>query len=170
MTKQLLIMRHAKSDWNTSAETDFERPLNKRGREASPKMARWLRQQKLVPDYVVSSPAKRAKQTVKSVCRELDLTEKNIHWDKRIYEAGVPALCQVLGDVPTTAQRLLLVGHNPGLEDLIIHLAGEIPATEDNNLMPTATIAHLQMPSDWTDLTAGCARLISLTRPRSLPD
>lgn len=170
MSRQLLIMRHAKSDWHSGISKDFDRPLNKRGKEAAPKMARWLSQQELIPDFVISSPAKRAEQTVQRVCQELALKEKNIVWEPRIYEASVATLCQVLSECPATAQQVLLIGHNPGLEDLVVYLCGEIPETEDNNIMPTATIAHLQMPSDWTQLNAGCGRLVSLTRPRSLAD
>jgi phosphohistidine phosphatase len=170
MARQLLIMRHAKSDWGSAATADFERPLNKRGCAAAPKMGRWLKQQRLLPDHVVSSPATRARQTVTLVCRELEYDDTKIVWDQRIYEANVQILTQVLAQCPATAQRVLLVGHNPGLENLILSLSGETAAGIDDKYLPTATVAQLQMPDDWQGLTVGCGRLLSLTRPRSLAE
>jgi phosphohistidine phosphatase len=171
MSRQLLIMRHAKSDWSSDLLSDFERPLNQRGRAAAPKMGRWLRTQGLTPDYVVSSPAKRARQTVLRVCRELEYAETAIHWEESIYEAAVPALCRVLADCPAAAQRVLLIGHNPGLENLAIYLAEQqTPVFEEGKHLPTAALVQLAMPADWKSLIPGCGRFISLTRPRSLAD
>ena len=137
--KELLIMRHAKSAWDIPYNTDFERPLNKRGREAAPKVGRFLANQGLTPDHVVSSPAERARQTVTLVCEQLQVPEDQIDWDSRVYHAGVRMLIQVLKDVPKSAQRVLLVGHNPGFERLLQHLCDEpVPMPDDWKLMPTA--------------------------------
>lgn len=170
MSRQLLIMRHAKSDWGSGASRDFERPLNSRGRQAAPQMGRWLLAQGLIPDHLVSSPAERARQTALGVCRELNYADSAIRWDERIYEAAVPALRQVLADCPPQAQRVLLLGHNPGLENLVVYLAGEFPATEDGKYLPTATVVEIEVSAGWDQLTTGCGRFIRLTRPRSLSD
>ena len=95
MPRQLIIMRHAKSAWDTDAATDFERPLAKRGQRDAPRMGAWLQEQGIVPDFVVSSPAKRARQTVLKVCKPLGVKKKKIHWDARIYGAGAEELLEV---------------------------------------------------------------------------
>lgn len=170
MFRQLLILRHAKSDWTSNARTDFERPLAKRGKKEAPRMGTWLRQQKLVPDYVVSSPARRAKQTTLKVYEALNIKDLQIHWDPRIYEATTEELLNVLADCPSHAKRVLLVGHNPGLESLLMYLCGSnITRPDDGKLLPTTALAYLKMPEVWADLSPCIAELISITRSRSLP-
>lgn len=170
-TRELLILRHAKSAWNTAAASDFDRPLAKRGRKDAPKVGRFLRKQGLVPDYVVSSPAERARQTVIAVCAEMDIGPDEIHWDSRIYHASSGSLLDVLNECPEGAQRVLIAGHNPGLEILLQNLCEhEVPMPGDYKLMPTAAVAHLEILSDWKSLEGRLARLLSLTRSRSLSD
>jgi phosphohistidine phosphatase len=169
MTRELLILRHAKSAWDTGAPSDFERPLAKRGRKAAPRVGRYLASRGLVPDYVVASPALRAKQTVIAVCAEMKIYEESIHWDERIYGGWTTTLIDVLRDSPDTAGRVMIAGHNPGLESLVESLSNgpvEIPA--DGKLMPTAAVAHLEISCDWRRLDRGAGRLLSLTRARSL--
>lgn len=170
MTRELLIFRHGKSDWTTDAPTDFDRPLAKRGRKAVKRMGRWLKDQGLLPDHIVSSPAKRAQQTAKRVCRFAELPSHLIHWEERIYEADVQTLLSVLVDCPKDAQRIMIIGHNPGLEELVYCLTGgtvdEPPP--DGVLMPTAALAQLRTRNLWKNLKGGCAKLVSITRPREL--
>ena len=169
MSRQLLILRHAKSSWDSRAQTDFQRPLAKRGKRDAPRIGEWMQEQGLVPDFVVSSPAKRAKQTAVRACKRLGIGIDQITWDHRIYEAGLQDLLQILGDCPATAATVLLVGHNPGLEMLVAYLGGsDIAFPEDGKLMPTAALAQLEMPEDWTALGAGAAHLLAITRTRSL--
>jgi len=169
MSRELLILRHAKSDWDSGARSDFDRPLAKRGRRDTPRVGRWLNEQGLVPDYVVSSPAERAKQTVIGVCAQMDIPAEDIHWDSRIYHASSGALLDVLNESPPDARRVMIAGHNPGLEILLQNLcADEIPMPPDYKLMPTAAVAHLEITSSWRDLEGRLARFLSLTRSRSL--
>jgi phosphohistidine phosphatase len=170
MTRQLLILRHAKSAWDTDVPTDFDRPLTKRGKKDAPRVGNWLCRQQLIPDYVLSSPAKRAKKTAVKVCQILNIEKHQINWDPRIYEAPTGRLLEVLSHCPATAKIVLLVGHNPGLEMLLEYLCETLPAPQDGKLLPTATVAHLEMPDVWSQLSAGAARLISLTRPSALPE
>lgn len=169
MPRELLILRHAKSAWDTGAASDFERPLAPRGRKAAPRVGRWLAGQGLVPDYVVSSPAERARQTVEAVCTELGLGTENIRWDRRIYGGWTRTLIDVLRGSPASAGRVLIAGHNPGLEDLLESLCSErIESPPDGKLMPTAAVALLRVDLPWADLQPGCAALLSLIRPRQL--
>jgi len=171
MQNELLLLRHAKSAWDTNARSDFDRPLASRGRKAAPRVGRWLNRQGLLPDYVVSSPATRAQQTVIAVCAELGIDAGEIHWDERIYGGWTRSLLEVLRESPARARRVLIAGHNPGLEDLLESLCAErIPLPNDGKLMPTAAVARLQIDVPWTELGTACGRLISLTRARSLKD
>lgn len=170
MPRHLLLLRHAKSDWNAGAASDFERPLNKRGVKDALRMGRWMHAEDLAPDCVIASPARRARETSLMVCKELEIPERDIDFDPRLYEADVSNLLEVLADCPKTCKDVMLVGHNPGLADLLAWLWGEnISLPEDGKLIPTATLARLRMPRDWTRLERGCGRTIVLTRPRALP-
>ena len=169
MPRELLILRHAKSAWDTDAPSDFERPLAKRGRRDAPRVGRFLRDQGLVPDYVVSSPAERARQTVIAVCAKMDIEPEQINWDSRIYHGSSGSLLSVLNGCPPHARRVMIAGHNPGLEILLRNLCNdEVPMPSDYKLMPTAAVAHLEILSEWSQLKGGLARLVSLTRARSL--
>ena len=169
MTRELLLLRHAKSAWDTGAPTDYERPLAKRGLKAAPKVGRFMAKNGLHPDYVVSSPAQRARQTVMLACAEVGIGEGAIQWDRRIYHAGAVTLVNVLRESPPEARRVLMVGHNPGFEQLLQSLCvGEDPMPEDGKLMPTAALARMRVRVPWSELEHGVAELISLTRARSL--
>jgi len=171
MNRELLILRHAKSAWDTGAATDFDRPLARRGRRDAPRIGRFLAREGLRPDYVISSPARRARQTVIAVCAELGIDADEIHWDERIYHAGTGTLMDVLAGSPADARRVLIAGHNPGLESLLRILCRHpVPMPPDYKLMPTAAVARLAIPTPWRELDGGTAELLSLTRARSLAD
>jgi phosphohistidine phosphatase len=169
MPRELLLLRHARSDWGVSSD-DFHRPLQLQGKRSAQRMGSWLMRQGLVPDHVVSSPAERASATAAKACKAMAIGTRAIHLDERIYEAGLEGLRGVLADCPRQAQRVLLVGHNPGLEKLLAFLVPErIPPAKDGKVLSTATLARLDMPDDWGRLTPGCAGLAGITRPATLP-
>jgi phosphohistidine phosphatase len=171
MTRELLILRHAKSAWDTGAQRDYDRPLAKRGRKAAPHVGRFLLGQDLIPDYVISSPAQRAKQTVIAVCEQMGIGQEQINWDDRIYGGWTSSLIQVLSECPQSARRVMIAGHNPGLESLLEELCNHyVPIPGNGKLMPTAAVAHLEILSQWEELGPASGRLISLTRARSLMD
>ncbi|NNE38073.1 MAG: histidine phosphatase family protein [Gammaproteobacteria bacterium] len=166
---QLLIMRHAKSDWDAQYGRDFDRPLSKRGLNNVQAMAGWLSNQGLAPDKVVSSPATRAKQTSSLLLKSMELDKKNISWDERIYEAGLGDLLKVIEDHCEGVQRLLLVGHNPGLDSLVQYLAMQQPQTTlTGKLMTTAAIAVLDYGEGNISTDDGSAALVELMRPKEL--
>jgi phosphohistidine phosphatase len=165
MRRELLLLRHGKSDWENGVE-DFHRPLKKRGRLAAQCIGLWLQEQRLIPDYVLSSPAERALTTAKKACKPLAVDARQIVQDGRIYEASCEQLLTVLHAMPPNVQRLLLVGHNPGLEELLSYLADDaLPQHSDGKLLPTAALARLRFDRDWADLDAHCATLSSIVRP-----
>lgn len=167
--RELLILRHAKSAWDSPAATDFERPLNGRGKRDAPRIGTWLLAQGLQPDHVVASPARRARQTVRRVCRALGRDPASVDWQPRIYLASLPTLLTVLADCPVAARRVLLVGHNPGLEELLEYLGGPgLPPAADGKRLPTATLARVALPNDWAALGPGSGRLLAWLQPRDL--
>ncbi len=167
--RQLLLLRHAKSDWSNNL-ADFDRPLAARGWNNAEKMGLWLQQQSLMPDYIVSSPAKRAQQTVEVVTEPIAIKLSEIHFDASIYEAGLSDLIKVLKQIPSDAQQVLLVGHNPGFDQLLAYLANDVETalTDEGKLMTTCALAQLNMPDDWGQLAPGCAELVSITRAKML--
>jgi phosphohistidine phosphatase len=158
--KTLYILRHAKSSWDNPNLADFERPLNKRGMEAAPFMGEIIFKNKFQPDVLLSSPAKRAKQTAVLV-KEVGGIGAGIQYDERIYEASPQTLAQVISELDSKSDSAMLVGHNPGLESLIRYLTGEIHA------MPTAALAIVDLEVDcWNQIYAVCGNLRTLIRPK----
>jgi phosphohistidine phosphatase len=167
MAHELLLLRHAKSDWPVDMD-DFSRPLKKRGRRAAKQVGRWLSTQHLIPDTILSSPATRALETAQRVCRQLHIDESFIICDRRIYEADAQTLLAILKNL-RHERRVLLVGHNPGLEELLLSLiAHSIPLSPNGKCLPTAALAQLAFESEWAELTD--AKLVTLIRPDSLPE
>ena len=168
MSRTLILLRHGKSDWSTDKD-DFDRPLKKRGKNASRQVGEWLSENKRVPDFAITSPAKRAMQTARIACKAMGINQEDIYSRKHIYLATPEELLYVLEDCPAQAQCVMLVGHNPGLEELLYYLVnGSLTIPEDGKIMTTATLAILEMPDTWTHLQSGSAKLEILIRPREL--
>jgi phosphohistidine phosphatase len=161
-------MRHAKSGWPENLRRDFDRPLAPRGEKDAPRMGKWLHQNGLVPDLVVSSPAQRARATAELVVGKLHIRRKRITFDDRIYEAGLRQLLDVVATHGADSDAMLLVGHNPGLEELIAHLASEPPPRDERGkLMTTAAVAVLEFNGD-IEISPRSARVRQLARPREI--
>jgi phosphohistidine phosphatase len=166
---QLLLMRHAKSSWDSNARTDFERPLAKRGRKAAPRIGKWLEARELVPDQIVSSPAERARQTSLAVADVLHLDTSLIRWEPDVYDASRSTLVALIRACSERLQRVMLVGHNPGFEEFLEWVcAKQTPAPQDGKLLPTAAVAVLAFDLRWREVARGSGSLIDLVRPRDL--
>lgn len=160
--KTILLMRHAKSDWGAQYDTDFERPLNARGQRDAPIMAAFMASHKLLPELIVSSPASRAKITAEFVARERKF-EGRLLFDQRIYLASPAMLLEVIQELPDAVETAMLVGHNPGMEDIIGLLCGGVVR------MPTAAIASLRLQEPtWAQVQANRATLQWLVKPKLL--
>jgi len=166
--KELLILRHGKSDWDSN-QSDFFRPLKNRGKRGAQRMGAWLADQELIPDSIISSPAERALNTAEKTCKSMGLDARIVLKDQRIYEADLSNLLQLLSELPEKTQRVLLVGHNPGLEELLCYLAAGIKTADDGKLLTTAALAHLSLTTSWRSLSKHSASLCSLIRAKSLP-
>lgn len=160
--KTLFLLRHAKSSWKDASVPDFERPLNERGRRAAPLMGKFMRQQKLQPDLILCSPAERARQTIALVGKAAAF-KAELRYDERIYAASVSRLRAVVSQIDESASKVLLVGHNPGMEELLESLAGEV------HHMPTAALAHITLKIErWADVREQSGDLIRLVKPKEL--
>jgi phosphohistidine phosphatase len=170
--KILGLFRHAKSDWGDPRARDFDRPLNERGRAGAAIMGRHIRDHGVQWNRVLSSPAIRCAETIELACHASGRPVK-VMWDRRIYLASSVTLADVLREQDGDPAAIMMVGHNPGLEDLIFDL---VPDDGTNPLrdaveekFPTACYAVLELDIErWADLKDRCARLVHLTRPRDL--
>jgi phosphohistidine phosphatase len=175
----LVLFRHAKSAWPDVA--DHDRPLARRGIRTAPVMGRWLREAGLLPGQVLCSTARRARETWQFAQAGLAAAPP-VTFDARIYEAAAADLLAVIREVPPATGTLLLIGHNPAIEDLALLLAtppgGEAgpgpagAAPGDLERMrakfPTAAIAVLEFHGTWPGLAPGRARLTAFVTPRDL--
>lgn len=160
--KTLLLLRHAKSSWDDASLEDFERPLNDRGQAAAPLMGKWLRRKKLKPGLVLSSPAVRAKETTRLVSEAAGWTDI-LSYERGIYEAPVQRLLKIVSGIRDELKVAVLVGHNPGFEELLEALTGEA------RRMPTATAALIELHVDsWQQVKRGAGKLKWLTRPKDI--
>ena len=168
MSRRLALLRHAKSDWDSTA-ADFDRPLNKRGRQDAPRVGRWLRTRDWHSGLVLSSPALRARQTIETVLEQAGLETIDVQWDEGLYLASRTTLLDRIRGLPATTDSALLVGHNPGLEELLEYLSRTpVPTTGSGKVFTTANLALLRLDGDWKDADRGCAELLKLVRPRDL--
>ena len=168
-SRELMIVRHAKSDWSNNLASDAERPLNTRGEKDAPRIAKWIRKHQLIPDILISSPALRAKQTANNIIDQLQLPETSVKFDNRLYLANTSTLLTVIAEVDDKYKSVMLVGHNPGLEELIMKLsADQLPFTENGKLLTTANFVMLRFSCTWQKIIGQQGNLIHFIRPRDV--
>ena len=164
--RRLLVFRHAKAAAHDMP--DEERPLADRGRRDAPEAGRWLRKQAITPDRVVCSTARRARETWELAAAEL-AEPAPVEYDERVYYASVGGLIDLLHETSGDAKTVVLVGHNPVFEELVLALAGSAVAGARESVegkFPTSAIAVLEIPCAWADLNPKTARLLEVVVPR----
>lgn len=158
----LTLVRHAKSSWAYEALSDFERPLNERGRRDAPMMAERALKLFDKPQRLVSSPALRAITTAQLFAHGLSLDPHEIVLRPRIYEASVQTLLELIQNFDDSDAHVMVFGHNPGLSQFAHQLA-----RCDFDDLPTCGIAHLSFDlSHWREVCAGCCTLLRFTYPK----
>ena len=161
MSKMLYVVRHAKSDWSHAELSDFDRPLNERGLHNAPFMADQFAETGKTLDFILTSPANRAITTAGYFKRRLGLSDK--HWDteRKIYEADSARLLSIMNLLDDSLNKVMVVGHNPGLSSLVQLLTGQWV------VMSTCSIAEIEIPFDsWSLASEGTCNLLSFDFPK----
>jgi phosphohistidine phosphatase len=160
--KTLLLLRHAKSDWDDASLRDFDRPLAPRGERDAPRIGKAFGKRGPAPDLVISSPAARAKATIRAVMKAANLNLE-AKFEESMYGASAAELLKLIRRLPDESSCALLVGHNPGFGDLLNQLTGS------HERMPTAALACIEFQLDhWEDVEDGKGSLIWLLTPKQL--
>jgi phosphohistidine phosphatase len=164
---QLLLLRHAKSSWDEPKLADRDRPLSKRGRRAAAAMRTAIIELGLTPDQVLVSPSRRTLETLAALepWEDTPLVEPL----EALYLATAPQLLGVLHEVNETVRSVMLVGHNPGMHELAVMLAGVSPGRLTEGF-PTAALAEFSIATPWQRLDGAGARLVRFLAPRDLPE
>lgn len=169
--KSLTILRHAKSSWDEPGIDDFDRPLNERGRKAAQRMGSELKKRKLRFDVVLASAAVRVQETLEEFDRGYG-EHLEVGVEAQIYEADVATLIDLVREIPEPGKKAMLVGHNPGLQQLVLALAqddGEGLRDSVESKLPTAAAAVIEFDVEkWTDVGPGSGLIRDLILPREL--
>ena len=170
--KRLTLLRHAKSTWDDPVTRDFDRPLNAKGKRAARTVGRHMREAGLTFDQVTASPAVRVVETLAAVAEGYGRPLAP-DWNKRVYLASAATLLEIVQETPDDASSLLLVGHNPGMEDMVLLL---VPDRDEDHARdqveekyPTASLAEIEIDvKRWADVREGAGTLTRFVRPRDL--
>lgn len=162
----LIVMRHAEARPAAPGESDFSRTLTAFGVRDAIRVGAWMREQLPAPKRVLASPAARTRETVAAIFDPAPAQPPELRWDPRLYLADLPQLLDVLAEEPVSP--LMLVGHNPGLEDLIVYLLGIDEPTAIDVSMPTAGVFALELPARKGPMLPGSAKLVVFSSPERL--
>jgi phosphohistidine phosphatase len=163
---RLTLIRHANADWKNVSVSDFDRPLNKRGLNEAEAIGKLLLEHELVPDLLLSSPARRTQQTTDIIVRRLGLAARHIKAAETLYLAPVDEILTLIRATGPKVQHLAIVGHNPGLSELARHLAPAGVAVLD---LTTGAACSLTFPAcPWASIAPPAARVVQLQPPSKL--
>ncbi len=164
--KTLFIVRHAKSSWNNPILSDFERPLNDRGRKDAPRMGKRLKEKDIVIDLMMTSPAKRATSTCKRIAEALSYPEEKIRLDEKLYHATEDKMLDIVHNIKDQYDNVMIFGHNPGLTDFVNSLTNGHIAN-----IPTCGIVACNFPVDsWKEIDWGTGEILFYDYPKSKID
>ena len=162
--RTLYLLRHAKSSWKDVTLPDFDRPLKDRGRKAAKRIGKYLTREKLSDPLVLCSPAMRTRETAEIVLKHAHLRVE-VRYEERIYEASLRDLLLVVSEIPDDKQVVIMIGHNPGFEELLAYLTGE------GRRMPTAALVKIKFDVEsWTDIKEDQGTLVWFVTPKELEE
>jgi phosphohistidine phosphatase len=169
--RRLLLLRHAKSDWSKPGQADRDRALNARGRSAAPVVGAYLHHHRLMPDAAFVSSAVRTRETWKLIAPHLS-REPKVVFEDRLYNAGPDTILEIVNEAPGNVSTLLLVGHNPGMQQISLALTatGDVDARARlGEKFPTAALAVIGFAADeWAAIRPGSGRLERFVTPAAL--
>lgn len=160
--KTLYLIRHAKSEWGNPLLSDFDRPLNKRGKKNAPFMGNVLAKAHILPDLILSSPAVRARMTAIEIAEKVGYKTDSIVYNETLYEADYTAIERVLQSIPSTQKTVFLIGHNPGLTEFAQYINGYFIEN-----IPTCGVVCMKLQKDdWNSIGKNSAQFISFDYPK----
>jgi phosphohistidine phosphatase len=160
-------MRHAKSDWSGPQKSDFERPINGRGRKNAVRVGQWMSDNNYIPQRIISSPATRAKETIELVTEQISkFNHEDLIFQDDLYLAGFTQLIEIINTYQNDAQSLMLIGHNPGIENLVNYLCSQSGNSETS--VTTANLFIFEYADNHFNPVADSCKLIEVIKPREL--
>ena len=167
MNLYLYIMRHAKSDWSGPQISDFERPINKRGTKNAMRIGEWMNENNHIPQKIISSPALRAKETIELVTEQISkFNLEDLTYEDELYLAGFTQLIEFINTYKDKVQSLMLVGHNPGIENLVNYLCDR--SGDKETIVTTANLFIFKFSSDSFNTAVDTIELVEAIKPREL--
>ena len=167
MNLYLYIMRHAKSDWSGPQISDFERPINKRGTKNAMRIGEWMNENNHIPQKIISSPALRAKETIELVTEQISkFNLEDLTYEDELYLAGFTQLIEFINTYKDKVQSLMLVGHNPGIENLVNYLCDK--SGDKETIVTTANLFIFKFSSDSFNTAVDTIELVEAIKPREL--
>ncbi len=167
--KRLYLLRHAKSDWAGKSGSDHSRPISTRGRDDAKRLGKWMMENNLLPQQIISSDAFRTQQTVELLTGQWQQAV-DIQFTDLLYLAGYKTMLELIHSTPVTVQSLMLVAHNPGMDDMVTFLSDNAPpVTDEGKLMATCNLAIFDVAASWSDIAKHSLNLRDIARPKSLP-
>ncbi|MBE0572239.1 MAG: histidine phosphatase family protein [Ignavibacteriaceae bacterium] len=159
--KTLYLARHAKSYWKDQSIPDFDRPLNSRGKRDAPFMGEVLKDRKVIPDLIISSPAKRTKKTALEIASKIGYSEKKILYNEELYEASSNTIIKALNKIDERYNSVMIFAHNPGLTLLNNHISNNYIEN-----IPTCGIVALQLDKKWNELGKNTCKFLYFEYPK----
>lgn len=162
MKRTLVMIRHAKSSWANPLQSDFERPLNDRGKKEAPEMGMKLHEHNIIPDLIISSSAKRTRQTAKRIAKEVGYNVEDIKWEEKLYHCISSVFEEVLSEVKDKVETVFVVAHNPGITDFVNQISPEFNI--DN--MPTCGIVCVHFEAEeWSSYVSAKHKVFLFEHP-----
>jgi phosphohistidine phosphatase len=168
--KTVYLIRHAKSSWDDPDLSDFQRPLNERGKRDAPRMGKRLNERDLHPDVVISSPAKRALSTAKRICNEIGFPKENIKTDRALYHGGEEGILGVIREIKDKHDLIFVFGHNPGLTDFTNTIVQQDTYQFIDNIPTCGVVAFTFDVDSWSEINWKTGKMILYDFPKSKND
>ena len=165
MKRMIVMIRHAKSSWANPLQSDFERPLNDRGIQDAPMMGERLKEKNIIPDLIIASTAKRAKQTARKIAAATGYNESEIIWIDKLYHCIPSVFDEVIYEIPNHIKTAFIVAHNPGITEFVNELS---PSFKTDN-MPTCGIVAAELNiNEWNEFTTARKHVTLYDYPKNL--
>ena len=162
MKKTLIMIRHANSSWTNPLESDFDRPLNERGKKEAPEIGEKLKSLNIIPDLIIASNAKRTRQTAKKIAKEVGYDIDNIKWEEKLYHCNSSVFEEIISGIGDKVKTLFIVAHNPGITEFVNQLSPEFSTPN----MPTCGVvgAHIEV-KEWSDFSTAKRKVFLFEYP-----